>query len=190
MFTAGATKWSSWERCYKMTLKMLFAPYGSLEIRPVSCDELEAILQVYKQCEDFLALGPVPTASMEMVMQDIEMSRQEGGTFCGIHIASGEMIGVVDYVPAGYQGDPHTACLELLMIAAPYRKGGVGRAAVKMVEAEIRNNVQVSIILAGVQVNNPLAVKFWQRQGYRIVSGPALMPDQTTVYGLRKDLRE
>jgi hypothetical protein len=37
-------------------------------------------------------------------------------------------------------------------------------------------------------VNNPLAVQFWQRMGYRIVGGPTLMPDQTTVFDLRKDL--
>jgi len=38
------------------------------------------------------------------------------------------------------------------------------------------------------QVNNPQAVSFWQKYGYRIVSGPTLVPDQTTVFGLRKDI--
>ncbi len=47
-------------------------------------------------------------------------------------------------------------------------------------------DAQVTAILSGVQVNNPQAVQFWQKQGYRIVSGPTLMPDQTTVLGLRK----
>ena len=69
-----------------------------------------------------------------------------------------------------------------------FRKKGIGEAVVESVEHEIRKNAQVRAILSGVQVNNPLAVKFWQRQGYRITGGPDLLPDQTTVFRLRKDL--
>jgi ribosomal protein S18 acetylase RimI-like enzyme len=160
-----------------------------LYIRPITRDELEAVLDVYRQCEDFLALGPVPTASMEMVLQDIEISRREGGIFCGIYDATdGKMIGVVDYVPGNFEGDPHQAFLSLLMIAAPFRQQGVGKAVVEAIEDEIKTDAQVTAILAGVQVNNPQAARFWQKRGYRIVSGPTLMPDQTTVFGLRKDI--
>jgi ribosomal protein S18 acetylase RimI-like enzyme len=151
---------------------------------------MDAVLDVYRQCEDFLALGPVPSASMEMVRKDIEISQSEGGIFCGIFIPDGKMIGIIDYVPRGYQGDPHTAFLSLLMIAAPFRKKGFGKAVVDALENEIRKDAQVRAILSGVQVNNPQAVQFWQRRGYRIVSGPKLMPDQTTVFDLCKDLDE
>ncbi len=98
------------------------------------------------------------------------------------------MIGVLDYVPGGYQGDPSAAFLELLMISAPHRGRGIGHAVVEALEAEIRKDPVVRTALAAVQVNNPQAVKFWQREGYRIVRGPTLMPDQTTAYALRKDL--
>jgi ribosomal protein S18 acetylase RimI-like enzyme len=162
----------------------------ALEISPIRHDDLNAVLNVYTQCEDFLALGPVPTASMEMVLKDIEISENEGGLFCGIYTADGKMIGVIDYVPGNYMGDPHTAFLELLMIAAPFRKQGIGKAVVRAIEQEIRKDVQVSTILSGVQVNNPEAIRFWQRNGYRIVSGPTSFPDQTTAYGLRKDFNE
>jgi len=93
---------------------------GALEIRPITLAELEAVLEVYRQCEDFLALGPVATASMEMVLNDLEISRGYSGTFCGIYTAKGKMIGVLDYVPRGFEGDPRAADLTLLMIAAPY----------------------------------------------------------------------
>jgi ribosomal protein S18 acetylase RimI-like enzyme len=158
-----------------------------LEIHPITQYDLEAVLHVYQQCEDFLALGPVPTASMEMVLKDIEISKDEGGVFCGIYTTDGKMVGVIDYVPDYYKGEPFTAFLELLMIAAPFRKHGVGKAVVKAFEVEIRKNVRVCKILSGVQVNNPQAVQFWQRNGYRIVSEPELLPDQTTVFRLRKD---
>jgi hypothetical protein len=32
-------------------------------------------------------------------------------------------------------------------------------------------------------------VRFWQRNGYRIISEPKLHPDQTTAVDLRKDIR-
>ena len=125
---------------------------------------------------------------MDMVLKDLEISRSENGVFCGIYAANGEMIGIVDYVPGNFKGDPHTAFLELLMIASSFRKRGIDKVVVEAIENEIRNNAQVSTILSGVQVNNPQALEFWQRNGYHIVSGPELLPDQTTVFGLRKDL--
>src|SRR5512133_848173 len=160
-----------------------------LQIRPITQDELEAILQVYQHCEDFLALGPVATASMEMVLKDLEISKDEGGTFCGIYTADGTMIGVVDYVPNNYQGNPEVAFLSLLMIDSSFRNQGIGQAIVEAVENEIRKDSSVTVILSGVQVNNPQAVRFWQRNGYCIVSEPKLMPDQTTVFDLRKKLK-
>jgi ribosomal protein S18 acetylase RimI-like enzyme len=159
----------------------------ALEIRPIVEDDLPAVLEVYRQCEDFLALGPAPTASMAMVLKDIESSKVEGGIFCGIFTAAGKMIGVIDYVPDNYCGQPEAAFLELLMIAAPFRKQGIGKAVVAAFENEVRKNPRVSTILSGVQINNPQAVRFWQRHGYRIISEPKLHPDQTTAVDLQKD---
>jgi ribosomal protein S18 acetylase RimI-like enzyme len=61
---------------------------------------------------------------------------------------------------------------------------------VEAVEKEIRKEPGITVIHSGVQVNNPQAIKFWQRRGYRIVSGPKLHPDQTTAFDLRKDLNK
>jgi ribosomal protein S18 acetylase RimI-like enzyme len=159
----------------------------AFEIRPITQDDVEPVLKIYRQCEDFLALGPVATASMEMVRKDIEFSHEAGGVFCGIYTTGGQMIGVIDYVPSHFEGDPQVGFLALLMIAAPFRKQGIGAAVVEAIEAEIRKDPQITAIRSGVQVNNPQAIQFWQRQGYRIVSGPQLFPDQTTAFGLRKD---
>ncbi len=161
-------------------------------IRPISYEERLAVLEVYRQCEDFLSLGPQPRASLEMVDADLALSRQAGGVFCGIYLPgpSGEpeMVGVVDYVPGGYGGVSEHADLSLLMIAAPYRSAGLGRAVAEWVEAQVRANPAVTAILSGVQVNNPGAIRFWTRMGYRITSGPELQADQTTTFQLWKDL--
>jgi ribosomal protein S18 acetylase RimI-like enzyme len=159
----------------------------SLEIRPITQGDLSAVLDVYRQCEDFLALGPEPTASMEMVLKDVEVSQREGGVFCGIFTTDGKMIGVVDYVPRNFEGKLHIAFFSLLMIAVSFRKQGIGKAIVQLIENEIKKDAQVTAILSAVQVNNPQAVKFWQKNGYCIVGGPEFQTDKTTTYRLRKD---
>jgi ribosomal protein S18 acetylase RimI-like enzyme len=160
--------------------------HGSLEIRSIAHDDLAAVLKVYQQCEDFLALGPVPTASAAMVLKDVETSRREGGVFCGVYMADGQMIGIVDYIPSKVEGGIRTAHISLLMIAPPFREQAIGKAVVEAIENEITKDARVVAISSGVQVNNHRAARFWQRNGYRVVGGPEMMPDQTTVYHLRK----
>ncbi len=60
-------------------------------IRPITDSDLPAVLEVYRQSEDFLALGPDPHASPEMVEKDRELSRQEGGVYCGIFLENPAM---------------------------------------------------------------------------------------------------
>jgi ribosomal protein S18 acetylase RimI-like enzyme len=163
-------------------------PTPAFTIRLLSADDLQSTLEVYRGCEDFLALGPVATASAEMVQQDMRLSAEIGGSFCGIFAPSGDMIGVLDYVSAGFEGDARQAFLELLMIAAPYRSQGYGAAVVAWLEAELRRNPRVDTILAGVQVNNPAAIRFWQRMGFAIVSAAEQQNDGTTAFRLRKSL--
>ncbi len=157
-------------------------------IRPIVAEDFPALLEAYRQCEDFLALGPQPHASAEMIRADLALSRAAGGLFCGIFDPAGAMLGVVDFVPAGYEGHPAHGFIELLMIAQPQRGRGLGARVLRAVEAEIGRPPQVTAILAGVQVNNPAAIRFWDRMGYKIVGGPELQPDGTTVWYLRKEL--
>lgn len=160
----------------------------NLRIVPLTFDDLPAVLAVYRQCEDFLALGPVAAASEQMVRQDMQHAVSEGSLFCGIYNEQGEMMGIVDYLPQGFGGNPQHAFIELMMIAQPYRAQGVGTMVVDYVEMEIRRNPDVTAILSGVQVNNPVAIRFWQSRGYRIVSEPKFHPDLTTAVDLQKDL--
>lgn len=156
----------------------------SITIRPINEQDLLVLLRVYQQCQDFLALGPEPAASLEMLKADMELSRQEGGIFCGIY-RDEDLIGVVDHVPGGFEGVSDEAFISLLMIAAPYRYQGVGANVVNQVEQLCRQR-QVTVIRTAVQINNPQALRFWQRLGYQIISEPELRPDGTTVYQLRK----
>jgi ribosomal protein S18 acetylase RimI-like enzyme len=148
---------------------------------------LAALLEVYRQCEDFLALGPQPHASPEMVQADLDLSQAGGGHFYGIYLCpSDEMVGVADYIPCGFEGIRQHAFIELLMIAQPFRGRGLGERIVDELEALIRKDPLITVIRLGCQINNPGGLRFWQRCGYRI-TGPAVRyPDQTTGYPLEK----
>ena len=158
---------------------------STFNIRPLELHDMEAALEVYRQCEDFLALGPNPHASLAMVEADLQLSRESGGIFCGIYDMSGSMVGVVDFIPENFEGNPLIAFIELLMIAARSRRKGLGSKIVSLIEAKVAE-VNVEGIQAGVQVNNPAALSFWKSLGYQIISGPTLQEDGTTVFQLNK----
>ena len=153
---------------------------------PLGEAQLDQILALYRQCEDFLSLGPNPHASREMVLADLALSRDGGGEFSGIFIGE-ELAGVLDLIPSGYEGDPRTAYLELLMIASAWRGKGLGEQVFQAAEERLRA-ASIPTLKAGVQVNNPGAVRFWTRCGFRIVSEPKLLPDGTTCVDLIKEL--
>jgi ribosomal protein S18 acetylase RimI-like enzyme len=157
---------------------------GELSIRPFREDDIPSILEVYRQNEDFLSLGPVPTASLEMVRKDIAQSLEEKGLFCVISHKQGDIIGVMDFAP--HRGDPGTSYLALLMIAAPFRRMGYGESILSAFEKYLIKTYKSKVLKAGVMINNPLAIKFWQRMGFIISSTPEPLPDKTTVYRMSK----
>jgi ribosomal protein S18 acetylase RimI-like enzyme len=124
-----------------------------------------------------------------MILDDLRLSREVGGIFCGI-FNKGEMIGVVDFVLSNFDGNPENAYLSLLMISICHRCKGIGSDVVDAVEAEVLKNKSITSILAGVQTNNFPAIEFWKKKGYKIVSGPELMPDTTITFKLKKDLQK
>lgn len=159
-----------------------------MEFRWIRLDEtgLEPLLGLYRQCEDFLALGPNPAASPEMVLADLALSRENGGEFYGIYVGD-ELAGVLDLIPSGYEGEAHTAFLELLMLAAKWRGQGLGESVFAAVVERLRGE-GIHTLKAGVQVNNPGALRFWLRQGFHITSAPKLLADGTTCVDLSLNL--
>jgi ribosomal protein S18 acetylase RimI-like enzyme len=158
------------------------------DIRPVTENEMDAILEVYRQCEDFLALGPEPQASVAMVLRDLQTSKEQGGLYCGIYTRDGQIVGVLEYVPHTFKGNPSCAFVELLMIARPFRGKGLGRDVVHWLEGTVCLNPRVTTILTAVQLNNSAALGFWQRNGFAILSEAALQDDGTTTVVLRKEI--
>ncbi len=154
-----------------------------LSVRPATDDDLPSVLEVYRQCEDFLALGPVPRASLEMVMTDIAHSKKDGGRFCVIRDVAGAIVGVLDFIPRSRAG---TAFLTLLMIAAPYRRRGLGTALLAALESHLKRTAGVRVVESGVQVSNNTGIGFWKKRGFRIGRRARRMSDGTTAYHMSK----
>lgn len=81
-------------------------------------------------------------------------------------------------------------CISFIIndFSADYRRQGIGEDVVKAVEKEIMKNYSIKSILAGVQTDNKLAITFWEKVGYKIVSDPQVMPDTTITYKLQKNI--
>jgi ribosomal protein S18 acetylase RimI-like enzyme len=165
-------------------MAVLFAAEG-LVARTYEPRDLAAILSVYQQCEDFLSLGPVAVASMEMVIADINHSAVVKGQFCVIENVRGETIGVLDF---STRSSENTGVLSLLMIARQHRNKGHGKAIVNALESYLRATYNVETIESGVQVNNPRGIHFWKTRGYQIGTLATLLEDGTTAYDMKKEL--
>lgn len=166
----------------------MFFECKSFKIAPIVESQLSQVLVVYQQCEDFLALGPVPKATIGMVKADIDHSKEENGLFCGIFDHKENLIGIFDFVPNMFEGNPEQAFISLIMIAKPHRNNGFGKKVIKAIENKIREDRQIKVILSAVQTNNERAIHFWKELGYAIIGGPEPRPDKTIVYQLRKNL--
>ncbi len=156
----------------------------AFELVPMDEKDIDALLGLYRRCEDFLALGPQPLASAEMVLGDLAHSRENGGVFSGIYV-SGQLSGVLDLTTSGWQGSPETGYISLLMLAREARGQGLGRSVLAALEQDLLGR-GVTRLEADVQVNNPLAQRFWLAHGFQICSEPALQPDGTTSVHLKK----
>lgn len=165
----------------------LTIPERDVVICPVGEELLPALLNLYYECEDFLALGPEPHASEEIVRRDLASMRAENAEFHGIFDAAGTLLGVLDVIQRGYRGNPVCAYIELLMLRASARNAGLGAAVCSALEAHLSAR-GIQEIQADVQVNNPLAQRFWQRMGFEIIGGPIHQADTTVTYMLRKPI--
>ena len=163
---------------------MILFQTDELHVATISDRDVPAILEVYRQCEDFLSLGPVPQASTQMVQDDIEHSRGEDGQYCAIRTKHGRAVGVIDFTPNS--DCRNTSFLSLLMIAAPWRNIGYGQAVVTSLEQYLKSTYQTEQIDSAVQTNNEVAIRFWRGLGYTLLEEPCRQSDGTITYRMSK----
>jgi ribosomal protein S18 acetylase RimI-like enzyme len=92
----------------------------------------------------------------------------------------------LDFIPSTKERG--TSFLSLMMIAAPWRRRGYGKAVVAALEKYLIKSYKTTRIKSGVQTNNADAIQFWRKVGYNIDSKPEHRPDKTIVYNMTKEL--
>lgn len=74
------------------------------------------------------------------------------------------MVGCIDLI-RGFP-EPRTAHVGLLLIAEPYQAQGIGKAAYRLVESEVRAWSTCHTVRLGVVRTNIAVLPFWEGQGF------------------------
>ena len=142
-----------------------------VELRPLKASDYPAVVEVYRQTPRFMVElngRSAESIGLEMVEEDAAQAAQHGATFAGLFLrATGQMIGVTDYVPGGYRGRPGQAWIALLLMAGPYQRQSYGTEAYRLVEEAILANPDVQTLGLGVLVKNGPALGFWAAMGFQ-----------------------
>ena len=132
-----------------------------------------AILAVYEQCADYLALQTPEPPSGAMVQSDVATTAKLGGVFAGIYRRdSNELIGVISFVPQNFRGQRDYAFVLNLMIGAVHRRQGYGTEAYQAVEDFIWRDSEVKRIGALLLPQHEPSYAFAEKQGFERAGGP------------------
>jgi len=154
-------------------------------LRLAGPEDFAALLEVYRQNADFLALAGL-TADEALLREDLAHFAALGAETWVIE-KDAQTAGLAAWIPAGYEGRPEQAYLELMMIGRPWRSQGLGSQVMLALQARLREN-GCRVLFAHVQVNNPRGQAFWLRCGFRVEGEAQAQPDGTVTVRLRLDL--
>jgi RimJ/RimL family protein N-acetyltransferase len=144
-----------------------------LIIRLLTEDDVEATLKVYEASVDFLDLQTTEPPSIEMARSDMQSSSQRGSVFAGIfNRASGELIGITDFVPKNFRGQSDYAWVSVLLIRESDRGQGFGSEAYRAVEDFIFGDPEVTRIGTVLVPQYEPALKFAEKLGFERAGGP------------------
>lgn len=146
-----------------------------MQTRPVTFEDITALHRLYLQAERYFNIIAAPMPLEVDVRFELESALADPRRFLEFILpdTGAEPLGYLDlkfdYPNAG------DATINLLLIAEPFQSGGHGTQAVHALEERLRQGTlylgrstpQVKRLLAGIYGDNPGAVRFWERLGYR-----------------------
>ncbi len=132
-----------------------------------------AMLAVYEQCADYLALQTPEPPSGAMVQSDVATTAKLGGVLAGIYRRdSNELIGMISFVPQNFRGQRDYAFVLNLMIGSTQRRQGYGTEAYRAVEESIWRDEDVKRIGALLLPQHEPSYAFAEKQGFERAGGP------------------
>ncbi len=137
----------------------------------------DALQQVYRSTDDYWAMHGLTGAPHGQAARDLGTAEETSGrTMMGVvHLRSEEdggveLIGVVDF--RLHWPDEGVAYVGMVMVAAPYRRQGIGSQAWGLLAPWLAANANIQTARCGIEQFNVSALKFFGSLGFEL-SGEA-----------------
>jgi RimJ/RimL family protein N-acetyltransferase len=145
-----------------------------------AADHSEALQAVYRATPAYWQMYHLPGSPAGQAARDLEAAADTPGRTLmgivqriqndepapGLELAQVEMIGVVDF--RLHWPDPDVVYVAMIMVAEPYQRQGIGRAAWRLLAPWLAQSAGMSIARAGIEQFNPGALLFLQQLGFSL----------------------
>jgi RimJ/RimL family protein N-acetyltransferase len=158
------------------------SPSPVISLLPLNAtDHAEALQAVYGATPHYWQMYHLPTAPVDQAARDLEAAASTPGrTIMGIvqRTESGgeqegaeaeigvEMVGMVDF--RMHWPDPDVVYVAMIMVAEPYQRQGIGRAAWSLLSPWLAQSARMSLARAGIEQFNHAGLQFLQQLGFHL----------------------
>ena len=169
-----------------------YAATPTISLLPLNAaDHAEALQAVYRATPAYWEMYHLPSSPAGQAARDLEAavstpgrtlmgsvrhvdtpvdtpveSAVDSAARTGEHSGAVEMVGVVDF--RRHWPDPAVVYVGMVMVAEPYQRQGIGRAAWQLLAPWLAQSAQMTIARAGIEQFNPGGLQFLQRIGFAL----------------------
>ena len=138
-----------------------------------AADHAEALQAVYRATPAYWEMYHLPSSPAGQAERDLEAAAgTPGRTLMGIvrgvdpddPAAGVEMVGVIDF--RLHWPDPEVAYVAMVMVAEPYQRQGIGRAAWRLLSPWLAQSAKMTTTRAGIEQFNPGGLQFLRQLGF------------------------
>lgn len=146
-------------------MRHLDSPTPPLTLRPLNSSDAPALQAVYGAGADFFVSNGGATPPADQAVDDLAAAAADDGRYLlGIDLA-GEMVGVIDLRLAS--PEPFDVHVGLILLTPAYRRQGLGRWALRILEAWLRRATPTEKVVLTVPAHAYAAQAFFRACGYR-----------------------
>lgn len=140
-----------------------------------AADHAEALQAVYRATPGYWEMYHLPSSPAGQAQLDLEAAENTPGrTLMGIiqgvdptdPAAGVEMVGVVDF--RLHWPDPDMVYVAMIMVAQPYQRQGIGRAAWQLLAPWLGQGAKMTSARAGIEQFNPGGLQFLKQLGFSL----------------------
>lgn len=140
-----------------------------------AADHAEALQAVYRATPAYWEMYHLPSSPAGQAALDLEAAENTPGrTLMGIiqsvnpddPAAGVEMVGVIDF--RLHWPDPDVVYVAMVMVAQPYQRQGIGRAAWQLLAPWLGESAKMTSARAGIEQFNPGGLQFLKQLGFSL----------------------